>query len=124
MKVILTLVFILIASASFSQDLGKNFPADYPADLPKPKITVYNGSEPVDKGTVFMFDTDQTVKDAFNFFTAEMPKAGYKVYSEPLLSGDTGGSGLWEKDDKIVTLLVMKPEGFEQTSISISITSK
>jgi len=121
MKLLLTLFFFLIACKI---SLAQDFPVDYPADLPKPKITVYNGSESVDKGTVYMFDTDQSVKDAFEFFTAEMPKAGYKVFSEPLLTGDSDGSGLWEKDDKIVTLLVMKLEGFEQTLISISITSK
>jgi len=70
-----------------------------------------------------MFDSGQSVKDLYDFFVAEMPKAGYKVYSDPMLI-DSGGSGLWEKNDKIITLLVMKPEGFEETSISISITTK
>jgi hypothetical protein len=123
MKKLLTLFFILIAcKISFAQSI--DFPADYPADLPKPKITKYTGSEPVDKGTVFIFDSDQSVSDALNFFTIEMPKAGYKVFSEPLLTDNTGGSALWEKDDKLVALLIMKINESEPTIVSISITSK
>lgn len=121
MKFILPLFLLLIAcKISFAQT---ELPADYPSDLPKHTFAKYNGSEKLDDGIVYMFDADQSVKDIYDFFVAEMPKAGYKVFSDPMLI-DSGGSGLWEKADKIVTLLVMKPEGFEQTSISISITSK
>ncbi len=121
MKLFLTLFILLVAcKISFAQDL----PADYPSDLPKHKFTKYTGSEKLDAGIVYMFDSNESPKDALNFFTVEMPKAGYKVFSDPLLSDDSGGSGLWEKGDKLITLLVLKPEGFEQTSISISITNK
>lgn len=122
MKFILPLFLLLIAcKISFAQT---ELPADYPADLPKHKFTKYSGSEKLDNGIVYMFDSNESPTDAMNFFTTEMPKAGYKVFSEPLMTDGTGGSGLWEKGDKIITMLVMKPEGFDETSISISITTK
>lgn len=122
MKLSLTIFLILIAcKISLAQT---DLPADYPADLPKHKFTKYTGSEKLDNGIVYMFDSDESAKDAINFFTAEMPKAGYKVFSDPLITDETSGSGLWEKGDKIITVLALKPEGFDQTSISISITSK
>lgn len=122
MKLSFTLLILLIAcKISFAQDT--KFPDDYPSDLPKPQIVKYSGSEKLDNGIVFLFETNQSVKEAMNFFTAEMPKAGYNIFSEAV-TDDAGGSSFWEKGNKLITLLVLKPDGFEQTSISISITNK
>lgn len=119
MKYLLTLVFILIASASFSQDLGKNFPADYPSDLPKPKITNGYQSSKQETGVVFQFDSDLSVKEALDFFAAEMPKAGYDVMNNPLYSDDnSSGSGDWKKDKNEVSLLIVKLDE-NKTFISI-----
>lgn len=121
MKVLLTLVFILIASASFSQDLGKNFPADYPADMPKPKITNAYPSSKQETSTVFNFDTDLKVRDAMKFFVEEMSKAGYTaVDTEPLYTdGDAAATADWKKGNTEVMIMIIKVED-AMSSISIS----
>jgi hypothetical protein len=122
MKLFITFVFILIASAAFSQETSKNFPEDYPADLPKPKITKSYESSKQESGTVFQFDTDLSGKETLDFFVAEMGKEGYEVANNPLYSEDnSGGSGQWRKGKNEVSILIVKAE---ENKTFISITYK
>ena len=122
MKFFLTLAFILISSAAFSQETSKNFPVDYPSDLPKPKITNAYQSSKQESGTVFQFESDLSGREVLDFFAAGMAAEGYVVANNPLYTEDnSGGSGEWIKGKNEVYILIVKAE---ENKTFISITYK
>jgi len=116
MKLLLVVFLSLIScSVAFSQ---ASFPADYPADLPRPKITQAYPSSKLDNGLIFQFESELSVADVLKFFQDEMPKLGYKISNGPTTTGDVSANAGWNKGSREVTVMIVN-SGTRKTSISI-----
>jgi hypothetical protein len=116
-KITFVFLFLLAASAIYSQELS----FDYPKDLAVPPSSEYIKTETTDLGTIYYFESSLAPKEFYNAFKAEMEKKKFIVNANAdMLVSDAGGMVNWEKDATKVVLLMGINDSNKKTSISIA----
>ena len=70
--------------------VGQGLPADFPADFPLPQgADAQGGAGGAGRDVVAIFQADGSVEDVSEFFSAELPAAGYEI-TQSTGDGSTG----------------------------------